>query len=97
MKIMDQIPKWLNLLGAAIMILGAALIGSGYLAKGSDLSAMDVKNQQQYAQSSDLTTLKTDTNKRLDDMQTQMDKRFDRLEDLILNGRFVQHEDRNNK
>lgn len=81
---MDQLPKWVITMGAAIMMIGSILLGSGYLAKGSDLSAMDVKNQNTFAQSSDLQTLKTDTNKRMDDLETKMDKRFDRLEDLIL-------------
>lgn len=81
---MDQLPKWAMTIGAAIMMIGSLLLGSGYLAKGSDLSAMDVKNQNAFAQSSDLQTLKNDTNKRMDDLEAKMDKRFDRLEDLIL-------------
>ncbi len=84
---MDMIPKWLQMLAAAILGLGSLLVGSGYLAKSSDLSAMDVKNQQTYAQSSDVNTLKADVSKRMDDMQSQMDKRFDRLEDLLLDTR----------
>lgn len=75
------------MLAAAILGLGSLLVGSGYLAKSSDLSNMDVKNQQTYAQSSDVNTLKADVSKRMDDMQSQMDKRFDRLEDLLLDTR----------
>ncbi len=84
---MEAIPKWLQMLAAAILGLGSLLVGSGYLAKSSDLSNMDVKNQQTYAQSSDVNTLKADVSKRMDDMQSQMDKRFDRLEDLLLDTR----------
>ncbi len=86
-KIMDMIPKWLQMLAAVILGLGSLLVGSGFLAKSSDLSSQDIRNQQMFAQASDVQTLKQDVNKRIDSVQDEINRRFDRLEDLILEHR----------
>ncbi len=98
---MDKLLQWGPIAGALLCGAFTISVGSGYLAKSQDLSQQDIRNQQTFAQSSDLQNLKTDTNKRLDDMNSQMDKRFDRLENdirdlqtLIITGRYQKEEEK---